>query len=109
MNTTTAQPRIQWSDGDNVDLRKMRKLAGRWIPVSEVNVWEHQSGGARLQLTFDGGGDHGTYRNDWCSLSILAQALRQWRNLGGAPLLVEGEPAGVVGRKNSKLAELANK
>ncbi len=92
--------------------RKMRRLCGGRFPVLQVNVWKlagngHPSG--ILQITFDrpGLGPLETVREEWRSLGVLAWALREWRNLKGAPLVYEGKPAGTVNYNNSVLAELA--
>lgn len=43
------------------------------------------------------------WRDYWSSRSILGQALRQWSNLQGAPLIVDGQPAGEISYDNPAL------
>lgn len=57
-----------------------------------------------------GYGNPSTYRRYWVDFScktVLAQTLRQWTNLQGAPLIVDGQPAGKIAYRNPVLTELA--
>ena len=93
---------------------KSRNLAGirRYVAqyaVARVRIKElkdgmvHADGG--IKVIFQNGWYWATRYSDY---GVLLNSLRNWRNLYGVPLVVNGEPAGVVGYKNPALIESLN-
>lgn len=90
------------------NLRGIRRAVGE-VLVSTVAVrridrpgW---SGAGELSIRF-ADSPHGnpydgaSFRMEWASYSVLVDFVRRWRNLYGAALIVNGVPAGVVGKDN---------
>lgn len=92
--------------------RVMRRLCGRWVPVRQVYVWStpgrHGFTTGMLQVLFDHPDHFELVREEWQCVRTLAEALRNWRNLCGAPLVVDGLPAGKVSRDNEVLKHISN-
>ena len=72
------------------------------MPVRLIRIQKLEHGEGGIQVLFG---------NDWywidrfASFSVLKHALRNWRNLYGADLVINGEPAGKVGYRNPALVE----
>jgi 2'-5' RNA ligase len=92
--------------GKEVSLKNLRLAASRElirsIHVNRRGVGSYPEG--RLTFFFMRGANRYV---DFCSLGVLAQALREWRNLKGVPLFVDNATAGVVSYQNPVLAALA--
>lgn len=96
----------------------IRRLMGK-VLVDRVDIWKIPRGNwnihdpnrgdlpreAKIQIVYRQGNDRKVWNDSWCSYSVLKWALRNWRNLYGAPLFVDGEPAGKVDYRNPALAE----
>lgn len=99
--------RLGGATGQSIEHRQLRRKLSREL-VRAVHVTEKQvgqwSGGAELRIVFDRGPNQFL---EFASLGVLAQALRQWRNLYGAQLYVAHKPAGKVEYSNPVLKELA--
>jgi hypothetical protein len=69
------------------------------VVISATRGWDQETQLVRRELR--------RYWVDFASKGVLAQALRQWRNLYGAPLKIDGQDAGKVGYFNPELTRLA--
>lgn len=69
-------------------------------PAKLENGWLYADD-AKLSILFDNGC---SYETNFASFKVLKQFVRQWRNVYGAPLRVNGEDAGVVSYHNPKLS-----
>lgn len=98
----------------HVSHRTIRRIIGRHI-VDKVEISRNDAGGPRgwreghIQITYKDNGRQDSpskvWSDEWASYEVLKWALRNWRNLYGAPLFVAGQPAGEVGYRNPALAE----
>ena len=93
-------------DGDgnpvntSANLRGIRRYVGQNI-VEFVDLKALSKGTGMLHIVFD---DGATFETPFASYSVLVNSVRNWRNLYGAPLRIEGEDKGKVGYKNIALA-----
>jgi hypothetical protein len=77
-----------------LEIGRKEVMLGEGSPKSEV-----ASDGV-LRILFD---DGTRYATDFASYTVLKNFVRQWRNVYGAPLLVEGKARGKVDYKNEAL------
>jgi hypothetical protein len=93
----------------------MRRKAGKHI-VDRVEIWNEKApedyrwkdvGGIRIVYWQSGqsGQPKKVWSSQWASYWVLKNALRNWRNLYGVPLFVDGVESGVVGYRNPALIE----
>lgn len=88
----------------------IRRLIGRHI-VDRVEIWKGENWGSegniRIVYKENGRSDSANkiWQDTWASYDVLKWALRNWRNLYGARLIVGGQEAGVVSYRNPALAE----
>lgn len=93
-------------DGDgnpintSANLRGIRRYVGQNI-VEFVDLKAISKGMGVLHIVFD---DGATFETPFASYSVLVNSVRNWRNLYGAPLRIEGESEGEVEYKNPALA-----
>ena len=102
---------------ETVSLRFLRRLLVQ-TPVSRIEIARsnippvqgqpHCDGVLRITTNYYHQDRNKTYQVEFCSYSVLAQALRQWRNLSGVDLFVDGKPAGKISYANPVLKELAD-
>lgn len=101
-------------------LRKMRRDVGKRF-IKAVFISKNPDGGGELVIRFakrhviPGAEDYYTmlrgqegplvYRVDFASYGVLKMAVRQWRNLEGAQLYVNRQPAGKVSYRNPALQD----
>lgn len=99
-------------DKDGKVIRQSRNLAGirRYVSgwnapiINAMAVDEIAGGEGKLMMMFKDGSN---YETNFASFAVLCGFVRNWRNVYGAPLMVNGEDAGTVGYKNEKLAKHA--
>ena len=92
-------------DRDGNVINKSRNLAGirRYVgghtpPLIKVlDVSEIGDGEGKLCILFENGC---SFETNFSSYSVLKGFVRRWRNVYGAPLTVNGQPAGVVSSHN---------
>ncbi|MGV0949243.1 MAG: 2'-5' RNA ligase family protein [Azonexus sp.] len=103
-----------------VSHRTIRRIIGGHI-VDKVEIWRGnddpnrpeyprnppREGNIRITYRSSGRADspRETWEDGWCSYGVLKWALRNWRNLYGATLFVDGQEAGTVSYRNPALAE----
>lgn len=106
----------KFDEDTEVTLRWLRHVVGQHIVrqvdiVSERPDFQHTD--ARLYVIIEVSQGYQRqpllrrYWVDFASRGVLAQALRQWANLQGAKLRVDGQDAGKVAYRNPVLAKLA--
>jgi hypothetical protein len=78
-----------------LEIGRKEVMLGEGTPKSEVV----SDGILRILFT-----DGTRYATDFASYSVLKNFVRQWRNVYGAPLIVEGVPRGKVDYKNEALS-----
>jgi hypothetical protein len=88
-------------------VRKSRNLRGireyvSQMPVQRVLIQELDKGHGGIRVDFV---NHWCWKGRFASFGTLKWALRSWRNLFGAPLIVNGTPSGTVGYRNAALQE----
>jgi hypothetical protein len=90
---------IRNKDGEVI--QRSRNLAGirrfvgsRLIKVLAVDRIEDGEG--KLMILFENGD---SYETNFASFTVLADFVRRWRNVYGAPLLIGGKDAGMVSSK----------
>ena len=94
----------------HVSHRTIRRLVGQHV-VERVEIWKgdnwRSDGNIKIVYKENGRADSPgvVWQDEWASYEVLKWALRNWRNLYGAPLFVNGQEAGVVGYRNPALAE----
>lgn len=94
----------------HVSHRTIRRLIGRHV-VERVEIWKGENwrsdGNIKIVYKENGRADSPgvVWQDEWASYEVLKWALRNWRNLYGAPLFVNGQEAGVVSYRNPALAE----
>lgn len=92
-------------DKDGNVIRRSRNLAGirRYVGglrppiVVKLCVDDLAEQGAKLSMLFDDGSN---YETNFASFQVLKEFVRRWKNVHGAPLLVNGKEAGFVGGAN---------
>ena len=92
-------------DRDGKVISKSRNLAGirRYVgghvrPLIKVlDVSEIGDGEGKLCILFESGC---SFETNFASYSVLTGFVRRWCNVHGAPLTVNGQPAGVVSNHN---------
>lgn len=75
-----------------------RKCAKERAKVVAVDVIA--GGEGKLMILFANGD---SYENNWADFEVLRNAMRNWRSLYGAPLLMNGIECGKVSRDNPNL------
>lgn len=90
-----------------VPVRRSRNLRGlrQHIAhnlVDRVSIYPISGGQGVLEVMFANGDVH---RGQWADFGMIKNSLRNWRNLYGAPLFINGAPAGQVRWNNERLAE----
>lgn len=83
------------------NLRGIREYVSR-MPVSHVMIQELDRGEGGVKVMFT---NNWYWTGRFACFGVLKWALRNWRNLYGAPLTVNGQPGGQVGYRNSALIE----
>lgn len=83
------------------NLRGIRQAVGREA-VSLVAIESRSTGEGDLHIGFQNGN---RFRTDFASFDVLKDAVRRWRNLYGASLVVDGKREGKVGYGNPALFE----
>lgn len=93
--------------GKKVSLQALRTLAGKEV-IQSAHLFsgsgKHPAGEVML-ITERG---HKAYITEFCSLSVLAGTMRNWRNLKGVKLYVDYSATGEVGYNNPALITLSN-
>jgi hypothetical protein len=94
-------------DSDGAVIQRSRNLAGirRYVgthPIKILAIDETADSSGKLSILFD---DGASFETQFASFDVLRNFVRQWRNVHGAPLLVNGESCDVVSSKNPKLSE----
>ena len=75
-----------------------RYVGGRTPPLIKVlDVSEIGDEEGKLSILFGSGY---SFETNFCSYSVLKGFVRRWRNVHGAPLSVNGQPAGLVSTTN---------
>lgn len=100
-------------DKDGNVIRQSRNLAGirRYVggytaPLIEtMDVSRLADDGGKLCMLFSNGA---SYETNFASFVVLCLMVRNWRNVYGAPLSINGVDAGKVGYKNERLVEVAS-
>jgi len=91
--------------GRDQSLRWMRRHVGRRV-VTRVEIRRIKPGTiwheGELRICFDRGE---AAQTTFCSYEVLKMSIRQWRNLYGAELYIDGQPAGKVSYTNPALAD----
>ena len=98
--------RLGGATGEETTLRKLRRDVGRRV-IRAIHVNRKGEGKypeGEIRVAYDRGNVEYV---GFCSLGVLAQALRQWRNLQGATLFVDNKPAGKISYQNPVLTELS--
>lgn len=94
----------------HVSHRTIRRVIGQHR-VERVEIWKGDNwradGNIKIVYKENGRADSPgvVWQDEWASYDVLKWALRNWRNLYGAPLFVSDQEAGVVGYRNPALAE----
>lgn len=83
------------------NLRGIREYVSR-MPVSHVMIQELDRGEGGIKVMFQ---NNWYWTGRFACFGVLKWALRNWRNLYGAPLTVNGQPGGLVGYRNAALIE----
>jgi hypothetical protein len=83
------------------NLRGIREYVSS-MPVSHVMIQELDRGEGGVKVMFH---NNWYWTGRFACFGVLKWALRNWRNLYGAPLTVNGQPAGQVGYRNAALIE----
>lgn len=78
------------------NLRGLRAYCGD-VPATKVGICKWNLTEGSLAVTFT---DGAVCVCEWASYEVLRQSLRTWRTLQGAPLEIDGKPAGEVGFRN---------
>ena len=81
------------------NLRGIRRYVGQNL-VEFVDLRKIDKGMGMLYIVFE---DGSTFETPFACYSVLKNVVRNWRNLYGADLKIEGEDKGKVGYKNSVL------
>lgn len=71
------------------------------LDISPIGESKYPEG--KLSILFD---DGSSFECNFASLVVLANFVRNWRNVWGAPLSVSGTPIGTVSYHHEYLAEL---
>jgi hypothetical protein len=75
-----------------------RYVSGRTPPVIKVlDVSEIGAGEGKLCILFENGC---SFETNFASYTVLKGFVNRWRNIRGAPLTVNGQPAGKVSTHN---------
>lgn len=93
-------------DRDGNIIQRSRNLRGirEYIShnlIKKLNICEVGSYEGQLSILFDNGA---SYETNFASFAVLKDCVRRWRNVYGAPLLVNGMGCGKVSYKNESLA-----
>lgn len=94
-------------DKDGCVIQRSQNLAGihRYVSnhiIKVLSVDEIAEGEGKLCILFDNGA---SYETNFASFVVLKMHVRQWRNVYGAPLLVNGKDCGKVSYKNEALQD----
>ena len=81
------------------NLATLRKKVGKQL-VQQVSIARTGNGEGLMSVFFTNGDQTG---NRWASFEVLKNSLRNWRNLYGAPLEVEGADRGKISYTNDAL------
>ena len=94
---------VIYLDGEPIqrsqNLRGIRRYVGQNL-VSFVELKAIDKGMGMLYIVFDNGA---TFETPFASYAVLKNAVRQWRNLYGADLKIEGEDKGTIAYDNPAL------
>lgn len=86
------------------NLRGIRRYAGKHVvkilDISNTRNFDCILDGGLLSILFEGGV---SFQTDFASFEVLRDFVRRWRNVWGAPLLVNGENKGEISYHNSAL------
>ena len=83
------------------NLRGIREYVSR-MPVKLIRIQQLDKGEGGIRVDFT---NNWYWLGRFASFGVLKWALRSWRNLYGAPLIVNGEPSGTVDYRNRALQE----
>ena len=83
------------------NMRGIRQAVGREV-VNFVAIDRRPRGEGNLFIEFS---NMNWFKTDFASFDVLKDAVRRWRNLYGALLLVDGKVSGKVGYRNPALQE----
>lgn len=83
-------------------ISRSRNLAGirRYVSnhlIDEIRLVRTNQNEGKLSIRFD---DGATFETTFASYSVLIDWVRRWRNVYGAALTVQGDPAGAVSYDN---------
>lgn len=90
---------------DRVEISSSNRTLGEIGGFS--NPFQQGWHAALLEVYFFVGPELQVWRDYWSSMTVLAEALRRWSNLQGAPLVYNGEPAGEISYDNPALTSLS--
>lgn len=88
----------------------IRRILGRHV-IDRVEIWKGDNWGSegniRIVYKENGRADspRKVWEDSWACYDVLKWALRNWRNLYGVRLIVNGQEAGTVSYRNPALAE----
>lgn len=87
----------------------IRRLLGR-VLIDRVEIKKNpgefrNSREGFIRIVYRLGNQSRAWEDEWACFDVLKWSLRNWRNLYGVPLFVNGEPAGKVDYRNPALAE----
>lgn len=83
------------------NLRGIREYVSTHL-ISTLSIERIAHGEGKLCILFD---DGESYETNFADFAVLRDFVRRWRNVYGAPLLVDGVNAGKVDYRNSQLIE----
>lgn len=79
------------------NLRGVRSfLSETRSPIKILALDDLEERGAKLSILWENGDN---YETNFASFQVLVEFVQRWRNARGAPLMVNGEMKGTVGRK----------
>lgn len=91
-------------------IRRSRNLAGirrfvggRHAPIiRRMAIDRLADGEGKLSIIFEGGA---SFKTSFACYTVLKDFVRRWRNVHGAPILVNGVDAGIASSTNPALAD----
>ncbi len=106
----TKEERLHIRDYKRKIISSSRNLRGirrhlQWYNVRFVDISRVGMGKGQLSILFDNGD---TFQCNFASFSVLKETIRNWRNLYGVRLLVDGVASHIVCITNPKLQEIMN-
>ena len=80
------------------NMRGLRRLCRKWV-VQSIRIGENDDSSGNLLVAFE---KH-VCEVHFASFDVLKLCLRNWTNLRGVPLFINGVESGVVNYRNSSL------